>query len=116
MKNQPFHIRLGFARVGIVTVWRRERSFRTHVAFATGAWVSAIVLQPGVVWIALVALATAFVLALEMLNSALEYLMDQVHPTLAAEIGHAKDAAAGAVLIASMAAIIVGSAMVLAAL
>jgi diacylglycerol kinase (ATP) len=36
-----------------------------------------------------------------MVNAALEYALDALHPQHALEIGRAKDAAAGAVLIAS---------------
>ena len=111
MKNQPFCIRLGFARAGIVTVWRRERSFRTQTIGAGFVALVMFLVRPSPVWVAFVALSIALVLALELLNSALEYLIDHVHPELAVEIGHAKDAAAGAVLIASIAAVVVGGAM-----
>jgi diacylglycerol kinase len=46
-----------------------------------------------------------------MLNAALEYLTDRVHPDYAEEIGFAKDAAAGAVLITSIGAACVGAMM-----
>lgn len=111
MKNRPFHARLGFARAGIACVWRRERSFRTQATLAGGAVAGLVVIRPGALWVALVALAAGFVLALELVNSALEYLIDHLHPDLAPEIGRAKDAAAGAVLVASIAALAVGAAM-----
>ncbi|HPF13294.1 MAG TPA: diacylglycerol kinase [Planctomycetota bacterium] len=113
MKNRPFPERLGYALAGIATVWRSERSFRTQVVFALLANGTTWALRPGWVWVALVLLATALVLALEVLNSALEYLMDQVHPSLAPGIQHAKDAAAGAVLIASCGAVVVGVCMLI---
>jgi undecaprenol kinase len=112
MKNRSFAERLGFALAGITEVWRREASFRTQVWFAVLAALITAALRPGLVWAALVALSVGLVLALELLNSALEYLIDRVHPDQAAEIGRAKDAAAGAVLIASAAAAIIGLLMV----
>jgi diacylglycerol kinase (ATP) len=63
-------------------------------------------------WTALVALCVALVLALEMVNAALEYLMDRVHPEWADEIGRAKDAAAGAVLIGSIASLAVAALLI----
>ena len=108
MKNQPFHTRMGFALAGILAVWRSERSFRTQCALAVVAVIVTALLRPGWVWAAIVGLAIALVLALELMNSALEYLIDKLHPELAPEIKRAKDAAAGAVLIASTGALVVG--------
>ena len=114
MKNRPFGARVGYAVAGIRLVFRREKSFRTQAASAVAAALLVILLRPGPIWAALVALASALVLALELVNSALEYLIDHMHPALASEIGAAKDAAAAAVLVASFAALLVGALMVLA--
>lgn len=112
MKNRPFHRRLGVAIAGIVTVWRRERSFRTQVALGSEAVALLLWLRPGALWTALVALAIGLVLALELVNSALEYAIDHLHPALADAIRDAKDAAAGAVLIAGMSALAVAAASI----
>ena len=114
MKNRPFTSRLGFALKGIGIVWRRERSFGTQLTLGLAAVAITIALRPTVLWIAILLLAAALVLTLEMINSALEYLIDHIHPELADEIGHAKDVAAGAVLIASVVALAVGGLMVIA--
>lgn len=111
MKNRPFVVRLGFALSGIRTAWNRERSFRTQAKVALTTAVILVWLQPGWLWVTLVAIAAGMVLALEAMNSALEYLIDHIHPAQAKEIGRAKDAAAGAVPIASATAVIVGLAM-----
>ncbi|MDB5693394.1 MAG: diacylglycerol kinase [Alphaproteobacteria bacterium] len=111
-KNRPFRARLGFAAAGIRIVAAREKSFRTQLAFAVGAAAAGALLRPGWLWCALLVLTIALVLALEMVNAALEYLIDQVHPSHAREIGHAKDAAAGAVLLASGAAALIGAMMI----
>jgi undecaprenol kinase len=116
MKNRPLHERLGFARDGIRAVWLSERSFRTQCWCALAAAVVTLALRPGWIWAALVALSIALVLALELLNSALEYLIDHVHPDIAPAIKMAKDAAAGAVLMASFGALCVGAMMLIATL
>lgn len=111
MKNRPFADRLGFALAGIATVWRRERSFRTQLKLALAGAATLLVLRPGWLWAALLLLSAVLVLALEMANAALEYLADQVHPDIAPGIGAAKDAAAGAVLLASGGALVTAALM-----
>jgi undecaprenol kinase len=111
MKNRTFLHRFGFAVAGIVAVWRRERSFRTQTAAAFAAVVVTALLRPGWLWAAAVVLSITLVLALEVLNSALEAMIDHLHPEIAPAIKVAKDAAAGAVLVASIGAAIVGMLM-----
>jgi diacylglycerol kinase (ATP) len=48
------------------------------------------------------------VLGLEGINTAIEVLADKLHPGFDPEIGKVKDVAAGAVLIASIVAAIIG--------
>jgi undecaprenol kinase len=111
MKSQSFRARLGFAFAGIAIVWRREKSFRIQCLLGVVAIAVTAALRPGWVWAALVALAIGLVLAAELVNSALEYLIDRMHPEIHDEIKHAKDAAAGAVLLASIFGALVGFAM-----
>jgi undecaprenol kinase len=110
-KNRGFVARLGFALAGLRLVFAREKSFRTQALLAAAAALALLVVRPGLVWTALVALAAAFVLALELINSALEYLLDRLHPAYSREIGAAKDAAAAAVVVASLAALLIGALM-----
>ncbi|MDJ0277273.1 diacylglycerol kinase [Sphingomonas sp. 2R-10] len=112
MKGRPLRERLGFAIAGLRVGWRREASFRTHLAFAAAAIVALLALRPAPSWWALVAVTIALVLALELLNAALEGVIDLLHPGYHAEIGAVKDMLAGAVLIAAIAALLVATAMV----
>jgi undecaprenol kinase len=113
MKKRPFRERLGFALEGLRTGWRLERSFRTQALLAGVAAFALIVLRPAPVWWAIVAVTCALVLALELLNSAMEAVIDLLHPGLHPSIKIAKDMLAGAVLTISIAAMVVGGAMVL---
>jgi undecaprenol kinase len=115
VKAQSFRARLGFALAGILIVFRREQSFRIQCALGLGAAAVTAALRPGWVWAALVALSIGLVFAAELANGALEYLIDRVHPEIHDEIKYAKDAAAGAVLLTSMAAACVGVAMLISA-
>ncbi len=55
-----------------------------------------------------IAVAIAWVWVAEAFNTALETLADAVHPERDARVGRAKDVAAGAVLLASLAAAAIG--------
>jgi diacylglycerol kinase (ATP) len=114
MKNRPFRQRVGFAVAGLRAGFARESSFRTHCLFAAAALIALLVLRPAPLWWALVATIIALVMALELVNSAIETLVDLLHPGLHPEIKALKDMIAGAVLIVSLAALIVAVAMVIA--
>ena len=73
-----------------------------------------LVLRPEPVWWALVAVTIALVMALELLNAAIEGVIDLLHPGLHPEIKVIKDMVAGAVLLMSFAALAVALAMVVA--
>ena len=115
MKGQTFRRRLGFAIRGLALAVRRERSLRTQL-LAAGTVLALLLLlatRPAAVWWALLLLACALVLVAELLNSALEALVDHLHPERHPAVGAAKDIAAGAVLLASVGAVAVGVAFVL---
>ncbi len=114
LKGGSFLRRLDHALAGIGIAWSRERSLRNQVALAVAAIGVTAGASPDLLWAAVVALAIGLVLALEMMNAALEYLIDHLHPQIADEIKYAKDAAAGAVLIGSIASAAVGGMMLLA--
>ena len=106
-KNLPFTHRLSFALQGLRTAWSGESSFRTHVIIAVLVLVAGIILRPAPVWWALLALAVGIVIAAELFNTALERLADHVQPKFDADIKAAKDVAAGAVLIATITALVI---------
>jgi undecaprenol kinase len=110
MKNQSFLRRLGFAVAGLRTAWRTETSFKTHVAAAAAVLAVLVWLEPAPVWWAIGALTVAFVLAAEVLNTAIESLADHLHPAQHPAIKAVKDCAAGAVLVASVGALGVAAA------
>lgn len=111
MKNRPFAERLGFALAGWRAGWRRERSFRAQALIGVAATAALIVLHPAPLWWAVVALLIAMIMALELINGAIEAVIDLLHPGLHDEIKAAKDMAAGAVLLLSVAALLVGAAL-----
>jgi len=107
MKGQSFFRRAGFALAGIQAAYRHEASFRTHLLGAAFALVSLILIRPSLVWCALVLVMVALVLAAELFNTALEFMLDGLHPAAAEFVRLAKDCAAAAVLLLSVCAVLV---------
>jgi diacylglycerol kinase (ATP) len=116
VKNRPFRERIGFALAGWREAFARESSFRTQLGMAALALVALLVLRPAPLWWARGGLTCALVLALELINSAVEAVIDLLHPGIHPAVKLAKDMLAGAVLVMSCASLIVGVAMVVDAL
>ena len=110
VKNSPFLQRLKFAAAGLGAAWRRERSFRTQVWIAGLVGLALVVLRPAAVWWGVILLTIGLVLAAELFNAAVEALVDHLHPDRHPEIRTVKDMAAGAVVVASLAAVAVAAA------
>jgi undecaprenol kinase len=108
MKNQSFAQRLAYAAAGFHAAFKTEASFRAQLLLAAMAAVVLALLRPPVVWVALCVVSGAVVLAAELLNTALEHLADRLHPEQHPTIRAAKDCAAAAVLVASIAAVVIG--------
>lgn len=98
----------GFAVRGLGKAWQREAHLRFEVGVAVLAVVAAVVLGRGVT---AVVLASALVLVVELLNTAVEAVVDLAAPGPDPRAALAKDVAAGAVLVASVAALAVGVAV-----
>lgn len=111
MKNRPFAERMGFALAGLKAAWQREASFRTHCVMGLLAVAALAVLRPAPIWWAVVLLVIALILALELVNSALEGVIDHLHPERHPEIKIIKDMVAGAVLVLSGTALLVALAL-----
>ncbi len=116
MKNQRFRERVGFAWAGLRAAWCSERSFRAQAIIAVVVFVAMGVLQPPLIWWALVGTMMVLVLAAELINTALEHLVDHLHPERHPRIKTVKDCAAAAVLLLSVGATWVGVLMVLSVL
>ena len=85
-----------------------QDSFIVHLFFAFAVIAMATWLQLEAWRWAVLVIAITMVLAGELVNTALETMVKKLHPEHDPEIGHALDAAAGSVLVASMGAVILG--------
>lgn len=108
-KNRDFFSSFEFAKTGIVTAFREERNMKKHLAVAVLVVLAGLIFRVFLVeWLFLITSIFA-VIILEVLNSAIENIVDMVcGPTFSTYAKNAKDMAAGAVLLMSICAAIVG--------
>jgi diacylglycerol kinase (ATP) len=99
-----------YAWAGIAYAWRTQRNFRVEVVIGALAITLGMLLR---VNLASILVMIALVLTLEMVNTALEALVDLSSPTYHPLAKIAKDVAAGAVLMASSVSVLVGIAVLL---
>ena len=109
LKKRSFPESFKSAIAGTRTIAARERNFRIQIFIAIAAVAACIILSVDTWHFVLVMFAVFFVLAMELVNTSVEAIVDLIcgdkqHPL--AKI--AKDAAAGAVLLASAFAVVVG--------
>ncbi len=106
--HPPIHKSFLYAIRGIKTAVAGERNIKIMIAafvvmIAVALWLQFDALS----WI-LMLLSSGCVLAAELLNTAIEEVVDLVSPSMNEKAGRAKDIAAGAVLALSIAAGIIG--------
>jgi len=97
-----------YAFEGIIHVLRTQRNLRLHFLAAILVFAAAIALGVARLQLIALVLAIAFVLVAEMINTAIETVIDVSTTTFDPNAKLAKDIAAGAVLIASVTAVGVG--------
>jgi diacylglycerol kinase (ATP) len=96
------------AAAGIVYAFKTQRNMKIHAAVAVLAILLAALLRVDAAgWVAII-LCIAAVFSLEILNTAIESVVDLVSPDFNLLAKHAKDCAAGAVYVAAIGSVIVG--------
>lgn len=97
-----------YAFRGIGMAWKEERNMKIHtlaafVALGCGFWFRIAAIE----WVAVV-FCICLVFSLEIVNAAIENLVDLVTPEHKPLAGKVKDLAAGAVLLAALGSVVVG--------
>lgn len=105
---KKFKASFGYAWRGFTTLIKTEQNARFHLFVGTIVGISAIVLKISRIEKAVLFMAVVLVFAIEIMNTAIEKLLDIVHPDNHATIRYVKDAMAGAVLITASIAAVVG--------
>ncbi|GAB1544129.1 hypothetical protein NUACC21_68050 [Scytonema sp. NUACC21] len=103
-----------YAWCGITYAFQSQRNFRIHVAVCALAIGLSVFLQLKGVEIAVIAITSGLVLALELLNTAVESIVDLTVKQTYHELAKiAKDCAAGAVLVSAIVALLVAAMLLL---
>ncbi|MBO9563480.1 MAG: diacylglycerol kinase family protein [Niastella sp.] len=114
MKPAPFSIRararsFGYAWEGIIAFVRREHNAWLHCIATIAVAVLAFVVDLTNTEIIALVFAVGFVWVAEMFNTCIEHIMDFISTERKPAIKFIKDLSAGAVLVAAITALIVGS-------
>lgn len=97
-----------YAFEGLYFVFRKDQNLRIHVVVAIVVLFFALFLKVSLIELAILFIAIAFVICLEIMNGALEQVVDLIVNEHRKEAKFAKDASAGMVLIAAFTSILVG--------
>lgn len=103
----------GYAAQGINYAWKNELNFRIEVVLGFIALIISIYLK---INLAPILLVSALVLGLELMNTALEAIVDLVSPEQSKLAKVAKDCAAGSVFMAAVFAIFIALSSILPAI
>ena len=108
-KAQNFRTRIDNARHGLELAMRAEKNLRFHTLIACIVVVAGLLLGVGPVKMCILLLTIAIVILSEMLNSAIEFALDALYRNNYSRlVKFAKDISAGAVLLVSIIAVIIG--------
>lgn len=98
----------GYAFDGVKAAARSEQNLRFHLIAASVVLLLSFLLRISAIQFAIVIICIGFVIAAELLNTAIEKLSDIVLPEYNEKIKVIKDLSAAAVLVVSIIALIIG--------
>lgn len=107
-KKNPLHKSFGYAFAGIFACIKKERNMKIHCIAAIFVTVAGIVLKLTIIEWCICLILFGMIMALELVNTALESVVDLVTQEKKPLAKLAKDTAAGAVLIAAIMAAVIG--------
>lgn len=108
-KSQGFSNTFKNARKGMRLAIKSEKNIRVHLFMAAFVLVLGVVCDFSILRLCMLLFAISFVIVTEMLNSAIEFALDSVfHNKYSKLVGMAKDISAGAVMFATVVAIVIG--------
>lgn len=99
---------IGYAGRGIKHAYWTQRNIRIHILIALLVTLAGLFLKISPFELVAVLITISFVIMSEMINTAIEEIVNMVSPGHRHEASIAKDVAAGAVLFSAFCAIIVG--------
>ncbi|MGA1861617.1 diacylglycerol kinase [Deferribacter thermophilus] len=108
MKSDSWWKSLGYAIEGVIYAVRKERNLRIHIILAVLVLFVALFFKLKSWEYIILAITISLVIAAELFNTAIEYIIDFICKEKCNEVKHIKDVAAGAVLTTAFGAIFVG--------
>ncbi|MCS6848615.1 MAG: diacylglycerol kinase family protein [Anaerolineae bacterium] len=108
MKSPSLLASFRFAFEGIAYAFRTQRNFKVHCGVMLAVVIVGLVVGLSVEQWAILALVSGLVFQAELMNTALEAVVDHVSPEFHALAKVAKDCAAGAVFLTALCAVVVG--------
>ena len=96
-----------YASKGLVNLLKTEQNARVHLVYAIVVAVMAYVLSISRIEAIILFFAVVLVIAMEIINTAIEKLLNIINPDSSSAVEFIKDAMAGAVLIAAIIALVV---------
>lgn len=108
-KKQNFSNTFKNARKGMRLTIKSERNIRVHFFVAALVLITAYCLSFSITKFCILFLTIAAVISAEMFNSAIEFSLDAIfHNKYSRMVGMAKDIAAGAVMVVTITAVLIG--------
>lgn len=97
-----------YAWKGVGIVFRSEQNFRIQLVVGAFVLIAAFFLSLPLWRIIVLLMVITFVLALELINSILERMVDAFHPRIHQTVAEMKDIMAATVLLVSLGAVVIG--------
>jgi diacylglycerol kinase len=108
MKKDKFGRSLMNASRGIAHALSRERNITIQVVIGIIVMILSLLLGVSKAGLMFIIIACFFVIIMELVNTAIEHLIDKINPDYDKDYGRIKDMMAGAVLLATILAVIIG--------
>lgn len=99
--------KVGDSLSGLKKGWLHDRAIRTHALFAVIGLIALGIARPSIAWVLAFVVLLVVGLATELINDAVETLLDRLHPDRDPAIGAAKDMSSAAALAINAAAVAV---------
>jgi len=107
-RSSSFHEACGIAWRGLKLAFKHERNLRLQLCGFVVVMIASFWMKLSAGEMGLIALSAGIVISFEMANSAIELLANIIKPEFSEKVRDVKDVMAGAVLVASLSAILVG--------
>ena len=107
-KEKTIVNRIALGMEGIQVAWKEEKSFRNQVSGSILMMGTLLIVNPPIIWWGFAVISYLFVFSLELINTAIESMLDFLHPDTHPAIKKIKDIAGAAVILSSVGLLILG--------